>query len=73
MAEKEIILGVIYELTLKEIFYAWEGSKAFLNGREICVSGSKKINNSLIATGFPYTDYSMLDQFMVSMNFLAVE
>jgi len=35
MEDQEIIMGVIYEISLNEMFYAWKGSKAYLNGREI--------------------------------------
>jgi len=58
----EIILGVIYELGLNECFYAWKGGKAYMNGKEIHVSRAEKVNDSLIATGFPYHNYKYLDQ-----------
>lgn len=61
---EEVILGVIYEVNLAECFYAWKGSPAFLNGKEIHVSNTIKLDNSLIATGFPYYDYSMLDPYL---------
>ena len=32
---QELIMGVIYEINFDECFYAWEGSKAYLNGKEI--------------------------------------
>src|SRR5664279_774741 len=38
MEDQDIILGVIYEISLNEMFYAWKGSKAYMNGREIQVS-----------------------------------
>jgi len=60
----EVILGVIYEVNLAECYYAWKGSSAFLNGNKINVSNTTKLDNSLIATGFPYYDYSMLDQYL---------
>lgn len=60
----EVILGVIYEINLDEAFYAWRGSKAYLNGKEISVSQSKNLDSALIATGFPYYDYSMLDSYL---------
>ena len=50
----EIILGVIYNPMLKEMFVAEKGEGAFLNGREIHISNTTKIAQSLIATGFPY-------------------
>ncbi|MDP2336802.1 MAG: inositol monophosphatase family protein [Bacteroidota bacterium] len=66
---EEIILGVIFEISLDEMFYAWKGSKAFLNGREIHVSKAATTADSLIATGFPYYDFSKLDKYMESMSF----
>jgi len=62
--KEEPILGVIYEINLDECFYAWKGSPAFLNGKEIYVSKTDLLDNSLIATGFPYYDYSKLPQYM---------
>ncbi len=60
----EVILGVVYEINLQEAFYAWKGGPAFLNGKEITVSGSPDLDSSLIATGFPYYDYSLLDPYL---------
>lgn len=64
MDKNEIISGVVYEINLGEAFYAWKGSPAYLNGKEIKVSDTKDIDSSLIATGFPYYDYSFLDEYM---------
>ncbi len=63
-AGEELVLGVIYEINLAECFYAWEGSKAFLNGKEISVSKTAKLSDSLLATGFPYYDYNRIDEYM---------
>ena len=54
------VLGVVYELTLDECFYAWKDSPAYLNGKEIRVSDRTKVQDSLIATGFPYYDYHLM-------------
>ncbi len=65
LADKnDIILGVVYEINLKEAFYAWKGSPAFLNGKQIRVSQTVKLDNSWIATGFPYSDYSLIDSYL---------
>ena len=61
----ETVLGVVYEINLKECFYAWKDGPAFLNGREIYVSQADVLDNSLIATGFPYSDYSYLDVYLM--------
>ena len=60
----ETILGVVYEINLKECFYAWKGSPAFLNGKKIHVTRTQILDKSLIATGFPYYDYSRLDPYL---------
>ncbi len=66
LADKdEVILGVVYEINLEEAFYAWKGGPACLNGNVIKVSKTADIDSSLIATGFPYYDYSLLDPYLV--------
>ena len=66
---KEIVLGLVYELGFREFFYAWKGGKAYLDGREIQVTKTDKVRDSLIATGFPYTYFDRLDQFMYSVRY----
>ena len=61
---EDLVLGVIYEPNLDECFYAWEGSAAYLNGIEIKVSSIDKLSQSLLATGFPYSNYSMMKEYM---------
>ena len=65
--DKTILLGLIYEVTLNECFYAWGNGKAYLNGNEIRVSNTQAVNDSLIATGFPYYDYTRIEPFLKSM------
>lgn len=69
LEEDEIVMGVIYEISLDEMFYAWKGSKAYMNGKEIHVSTAATTADALIATGFPYYDFSKLDQYMSAMDF----
>ena len=60
----ETRLGVVYEINLKEAFYAWQGGPASLNGKPIRVSKTPVLDKSLLATGFPYYDYSRLDAYL---------
>lgn len=64
MKDEKLVMGVIYEINLDECFYAWEGSKAYLNEKEISVSCNPTLSASLIATGFPYYDYHRMDEYM---------
>jgi myo-inositol-1(or 4)-monophosphatase len=49
-----MIVGIIYDPMLDEMFVAAKGKGAFLNGKEIHVSNTRGIIKSLLATGFPY-------------------
>jgi len=65
------ILGVVYEVGRDECFYAWQGSKAFCNGSEISVSNRKTVNESLVATGFPYSEFSRLKPYLEVLEHFA--
>ena len=64
MNKDEIVLGIVYEINNKELFYAWKGGGAYLNSQRIKVSERNSLAQSLMATGFPYHDYSQLDAYM---------
>jgi len=66
---RETILGIVYEISLDEVFYSYEGTQAYLNNKPIKVSKADSINQSLIAIGFPYNDFSRLDNFMESLKY----
>ena len=50
----KIILGVVYNPMLDELFWGIENKGAFLNNKKIKVSSTKELDKSLLATGFPY-------------------
>ncbi len=54
--EKEgfVELGVIYDPTRNDLFFAERGGGAYLNGRQLQVSSVNDLSHSLLATGFPY-------------------
>jgi len=62
--DKQTISGVVYEINLEECFYAWEHGDAFLNGKKIGVSPTNLLSNSLLATGFPYHEFSRLKPYL---------
>lgn len=51
--EREVLLGVVYEVSLDECFSAWKGGGAWLNGRRICV-GTKPVEEALLGIELPY-------------------
>jgi len=50
----DIISAVTYHPLIKELFIAEKGKGAFLNGEKLIVSQTKKLDDSILATGFPY-------------------
>jgi myo-inositol-1(or 4)-monophosphatase len=64
MINKKLVLGVIYEISRDECFYATENLGARLNGSSIKVSDIQKVSESLLVTGFPYRLGDMLDDWM---------
>ncbi|MFP4470267.1 MAG: inositol monophosphatase family protein [Bacteroidales bacterium] len=66
----ETLLGVVYEINLDECFSAIKDHPATLNGKKISVSKQKKLHDSLLATGFPYYDYSRLDAYIEIFKYL---
>ncbi|WDF81257.1 inositol monophosphatase family protein [Mucilaginibacter sp. KACC 22773] len=60
----ELVAGVVYEINQDECFYAWKDAPAYLNGREIHVSKNTTVSTSLIATGFPYYDFTKQAQYI---------
>jgi len=50
----EVVLGVAYDPNLDECFVAERGRGAFRNGDRLQVSETRTLNESLLATGFPY-------------------
>ena len=63
------VLGIIYEFGLDEYFYSWKGGGAWLNGIPIHVSSEPSIQHSLIATGFPYTNFTYMREFMDTIDY----
>jgi myo-inositol-1(or 4)-monophosphatase len=64
MQHDEAILGVVYEINRDECFWAIKGQGAWLNEKPIKVSSAPSVNDSLLATGFPYYDYQRLENYM---------
>lgn len=64
MYKNELVLGVVHEVNSDECFYAWKDGGAFCNNKKIVASTNDSLNQSLIATGFPYTNYSRMEAYM---------
>lgn len=68
----EVILGIVYNPVSEECFAAERGSGAYLNGEKITVSQKGAVQESLLATGFPY-DIATTDKNNISTFGLATK
>jgi myo-inositol-1(or 4)-monophosphatase len=65
LAEKGVVQqAVIYDPNRNELFTASRGRGAFLNERRIRVSKRTRLNESLIATGFPFKTMAHMDAYL---------
>ncbi|MBN7814264.1 inositol monophosphatase family protein [Algoriphagus pacificus] len=65
---EEVILGVVYEVNRHECFYAMKGGGAFCNDTKIKVSPAPDLSASLIATGFPYYNFELIDKYLAALK-----
>jgi len=64
----KIVLGVVNLPLLGELFSAERNGGATMNGNTIRVSAIGKIEQSLVATGFPYTIEENLDEVLAQLK-----
>ncbi|GAB1409818.1 inositol monophosphatase family protein [Desulfovibrionales bacterium] len=60
-AHGRVRLGVVYVPMLGELFWARQGRGAYYNGQRMYVSTEESLQQSLVATGFPYSVLEELD------------
>lgn len=61
----KIFMGVVYDVCKNELFWAAEGTGAYLNSEPIEVSKIDTLKKSLLATGFPYFKEKSLEENLV--------
>ena len=65
--EGRVVVGVVYEMSRDELFAASLGGGASLNCQPIHVS-STSYADALVATGFPYNDFSRMQPYMAALQ-----
>jgi myo-inositol-1(or 4)-monophosphatase len=60
-SNNELLVGVVYQPILKELFTAERGQGAYLNGERITISSRTDSESFLMATGLPFSEYHYLD------------
>jgi myo-inositol-1(or 4)-monophosphatase len=62
------LIGIIYCPLQDELFLAWRGGGAWLNGRRLAVSRRERLVESLVGTGFPYAIRENLDDVLAKLG-----
>jgi len=60
----DIVAGVVYDPVKDEVFHAVKGQGAYVNRDPIKTSERPELSQSLIATGFPYSDFSFQEKYL---------
>jgi len=71
--DDETVLGVVYEITMNEVFAVANEEVPTLNGKEIKVSNVTFLGDVLMATGFPFINFERIDSYMEVLKRLMVE
>ncbi|HEY9279915.1 MAG TPA: inositol monophosphatase family protein [Eoetvoesiella sp.] len=62
------VIGVVYDPNREELFSAMYGVGAWLNEYRISCSETETLSESVLATGFPFRDFSFADQYMPTLH-----
>jgi myo-inositol-1(or 4)-monophosphatase len=68
-AGEELLLGVVYESNRDECFSAYRAGGARLNGKTIRVSEVPVLDQSLLATGFPYYAFDRIENYLEVLRY----
>ncbi|MBK8555523.1 MAG: inositol monophosphatase [Lewinellaceae bacterium] len=68
MADSELLVGIVHHVPLKESYYAWKGGGAWCNQKPIRVSQRSPLRQAVVATGFPYQNFSRVDGWMAALR-----
>ncbi|MEI2416897.1 inositol monophosphatase family protein [Orrella sp. JC864] len=68
LAQDTPVIGVVYDPCREELFTAVHGVGAWLNGRRIACSRTAGLDDAVLATGFPFRDFSFADQYMPMLH-----
>ncbi|WP_144635944.1 inositol monophosphatase family protein [Bordetella genomosp. 13] len=68
ITEDTPVIGVVYDPSREELFTAVHGIGSWLNGRRISCSRTETLDDAVVATGFPFRDFSFASQYMPMLH-----
>ncbi|MCB5362583.1 inositol monophosphatase [Pusillimonas sp. CC-YST705] len=67
-AQETPVLAIVYDPCREELFTAMYGVGAWLNEHRIHCSATPSLSKAVLATGFPFRDFSFADQYQPMLN-----
>lgn len=64
LEEGEVVLGVIYDPNLNDLYWAVKGGGAYKDGEPIHVTDRESLEGAFLATGFPFRAKDVLDPYL---------
>ena len=64
----EIVAGLVYHPITDEMFWAEKGAGAYLNDRRLRVSARRKLEESLIGTGIPFSGHGDHERYLRTLG-----
>lgn len=64
----EILIGVVYDIVKDVTYYAWKGGGAFKDAENISVTKTRRIKDSLLATGLPVNNFDRIDDYLAILG-----
>lgn len=61
---KEVLAGVVYHIPANETYWAVQGGGAWKDGQKLHVSAAVKLQETLMATGFPYYRFEEMHKYI---------
>ena len=68
--DNEVIAGVVFDPIKDEVFWAERGIGAFVNSRRLRVSGRRRLDEAVLATGVPFNlhDEATIDLYLTQLR-----
>jgi len=62
------VVGVVYDPSREEMYTAVHDTGAWLNGHRLACSRTETLEDAVLATGFPFRDFSFADEYLPMLD-----
>jgi len=68
LADETPVVGVVYDPSREEMYTAVHDTGAWLNGHRLACSRTETLEDAVLATGFPFRDFSFADEYLPMLD-----